>query len=58
MMFLDGRLQYVKYFEPDGIALRQTFDFPVLGGGIMLYPYPHPEQITLPKHLKVRQVTN
>jgi saccharopine dehydrogenase-like NADP-dependent oxidoreductase len=57
-MFLDGELKYVKYFEDDGIALRQTFDFPVLGDGILLYPYPHPEQVTLPRYLKTKQVTN
>ena len=57
-MFLDGELKYVKYFEEDGIALRQTFDFPVLGQGIQLYPYPHPEQVTLPEYIKTRQVTN
>ncbi len=57
-MFLDGELKYVKYFEEDGIALRQTFDFPVLGGDILLYPYPHPEQVTLPRYIKTRQVTN
>jgi len=56
-MFLDGKLQYVKYFGEDGIALRQTFTFPVLGE-VPLYPYPHPEQVTLPRYLKVRQVTN
>ncbi|WP_028315133.1 saccharopine dehydrogenase family protein [Desulfatibacillum aliphaticivorans] len=57
-MFLDGELKYVKYFEEDGIALRQTFDFPVLGGDVLLYPYPHPEQVTLPRYIKTRQVTN
>jgi saccharopine dehydrogenase (NAD+, L-lysine-forming) len=56
-MFLDGKLQYVKYFGADGMALRQTFNFPVLGE-VPLYPYPHPEQVTLPRYLKVRQVTN
>ena len=56
-MFLDGRLRYVKYFGADGIALRQTFNFPVLGE-VPIYPYPHPEQVTLPRYLKVRQVTN
>ncbi len=56
-MFLDGELRYVRYFEPDGIALRETFDFPVLGP-MPLFPYPHPEQVTLPRYLKVRQVTN
>lgn len=57
-MFLDGSLTHVKYFEPEGIALRQAFDFPVVGSDIPIYPYPHPEQVTLPKYLKVRQVTN
>lgn len=57
-MFLDGKLTYVKYFRQDGIALRQTFDFPIVGKNIPLYPYPHPEQVTLPKYIKVRQVTN
>ncbi len=56
-MFLDGELKYVKYFEPSGIALRQSFEFPVLGE-VPLYPYPHPEQVTMPRYLKVRQVTN
>jgi len=56
-MFLEGELKYVKYFEPDGIALRQTFDFPIVGE-CPLYPYPHPEQVTMPRYMKVRQVTN
>lgn len=56
-MFLDGQLTYVKYFEPDGIALRQTFDFPILGD-VPLYPYPHPEQVTMPRYIKTKQVTN
>jgi len=57
-MFLDGKLQYVKFFEKEGLALRQTFNFPVLGDNIQLYPYPHPEQVTLPRYIDVRQVTN
>ncbi len=57
-MFLDGELMYVGYFEKEGIALRTTFDFPVLGKGIKVYPYPHPEQVTIPRYIKVRQVTN
>lgn len=56
-MFLDGELKYVKYFGPDGIALRQSFVFPVLGE-VPLYPYPHPEQVTMPRYVKTRQVTN
>lgn len=57
-MFLNGEIRYVKYFEDDGIALRQTFDFPVIGKGIELYPYPHPEQITIPEFMDVKRVTN
>ncbi len=56
-MYLDGRLQYVKYFEPSGIALRESFNFPVLGE-VPLFPYPHPEQITMPRYIKCKRVTN
>lgn len=57
-MYLDGELKYVRYFKEDGIALRQTFDFPLIGKDIPLYPYPHPEQLTLPRYIKVKNVTN
>ena len=57
-MFLDGELRYVKFFEPEGVALRERVDFHGLGDGVLVYPYPHPEQVTLPKHLKLRRVTN
>jgi saccharopine dehydrogenase (NAD+, L-lysine forming) len=56
-MFLDGKLTHVKYFREDGIALRETFDFPVLGK-VPLYPYPHPEQVTIPNYIKTKRVTN
>ncbi len=56
-MYLDGKLQYVDYFGEDGIALRQSFDFPYIGP-TTIYPYPHPEQVTLPQHIPVRRVTN
>ena len=56
-MYLDGKLRYVDYFGEDGIALRQSFDFPYIGP-TKIYPYPHPEQVTLPQHIPVRQVTN
>ena len=56
-MFLDRRLKTVKYFGEDGIALRQTFNFPILGE-VPVYPYPHPEQVTLPKYIKCNEVTN
>lgn len=57
-MFLDGKLTTVKFFEPDGIALREKVDFYRLGKNITVYPYPHPEQVTLPRFIKVNQVTN
>ncbi len=57
-MFLDGELRYVKFFEEDGIELRRTFDFPVIGNDINVYPYPHPEQVTIPKYIPLKQVTN
>jgi len=57
-MYLDGRLRYVKFFEPDGKALRTTFDFPMLGDHIPVYPYPHPEQVTIPRYINLKQVTN
>ncbi len=57
-MFLDGELKQVKFFEDDGIALRQTFDFPAIGNNIPVYPYPHPEQVTIPKYIPLKQVTN
>ena len=56
-MYLDGQLKYVKYFGEDGISLRQKFTFPVVGE-VLLYPYPHPEQVTIPHYIKCRQVTN
>jgi len=56
-MFLDGKLQHVKYFEDDGIALRERFTFPQVGE-TLLYPYPHPEQITIPKYIPLKHVTN
>jgi saccharopine dehydrogenase (NAD+, L-lysine-forming) len=56
-MYLDGKLEYVKYFEKDGLALRQTFDFPLIGE-VPIYPYPHPEQVTLPRYIDLKQVTN
>ncbi len=57
-MFLEGELRYVRFFEPDGLALRQKVDFHLIGDGITVYPYPHPEQITMPQHIACRQVTN
>jgi saccharopine dehydrogenase (NAD+, L-lysine-forming) len=57
-MYLDGELKYVHFFEPDGLALRERVDFHLVGRGVMVYPYPHPEQLTLPRHVRCRRVTN
>lgn len=57
-MYLDGELKKVRFFEEDGLALRTKVDFHLLGEDIPVYPYPHPEQITMPQHIQLRRVTN
>ena len=57
-MYLDGTLKYVKFFEPEGLALREKVAFHLLGDDIRVYPYPHPEQVTMPRYMKLKQVTN
>ena len=56
-MYLDGKMTHVRYFEKDGLALRTTFTFPILGE-VPVYPYAHPEQVTLPRSMKLKRVTN
>lgn len=56
--FIDGEIKNVKFFEEDGVALQEEVDFHLLGSGIRVYPYPHPEQITMPKYIRVNRVTN
>ncbi len=57
-MYLGGKLEYVSFFEPDGMALREKVDFHLLGEGFQVYPYPHPEQLTIPNHIQLQRVTN
>ena len=57
-MFLEGEQRTVRFFEPDGMALRERVDFHLIGSDIPVYPYPHPEQITMPQHIACQQVTN
>jgi saccharopine dehydrogenase (NAD+, L-lysine forming) len=57
-MFLDGELKHVSFFREDGVALRQEVDFYRLGEKIRVYPYPHPEQVTIPRYIPARRVTN
>lgn len=57
-MFLDGKFTTVKLFAPSGKALEEETDFENVGR-YNVYPYPHPETITLPRFLKgVKRVTN
>jgi saccharopine dehydrogenase (NAD+, L-lysine-forming) len=57
-VFLDGEYKKVKLFEESGKALEEETDFRDVGT-YPVYAYPHPETITLPKHIKgVKRVTN
>ncbi|GBD94065.1 lysine 6-dehydrogenase [bacterium BMS3Abin05] len=57
-VFLNGKLTTVKLFEKSGRALEEMADFPEVGT-FPVYAYPHPETITLPRHIKgVQRVTN
>lgn len=56
-MFLDGKSTTVHFFDDDGIALREDIEFHQIGTH-RVYPYPHPETITLPKYIKCKRVTN
>ena len=57
-VYLDGELRSVRFFEPDGIALRDEVSLHLVGERVKVYPYPHPEQVTIPQYLKLRRVTN
>ena len=57
-VFLDGKFTIVKLFEDSGKALEEETEFENVGT-YRVYAYPHPETITLPRHLKgVKRVTN
>ncbi|MCK6556577.1 saccharopine dehydrogenase NADP-binding domain-containing protein [Candidatus Binatia bacterium] len=57
-LFIDGRLITVRQLEPSGQAYVREVDFPDVGR-YPVYPYPHPETITLPRYLPtLRRATN
>lgn len=57
-LFVDGEFIAVRQLEESGAAFVQTEDFPDLGP-YPVYPYPHPETITLPKAFpSLRKATN
>jgi saccharopine dehydrogenase (NAD+, L-lysine-forming) len=58
-VFLDGQAQLVA--QAESAALEEEVEFINLEGKYRVYPYPHPEPITLPMFLKTRglkRVTN
>ena len=57
-LFTQGQGKEVDFFSPEGIAQQEVVDFKLLGKH-RVYPYPHPETITLPQFIKgVKRVTN
>jgi len=57
-LFVDGEFITVRMLEESGQAFIEETEFKDIGA-YPVYPYPHPETITLPKHLKgIRRVTN
>lgn len=56
-MFLDGEFKVVRFFEKEGIDLQEEVDFHLVGMH-RVYPYPHPETITLPNYIPCQRVTN
>jgi len=57
-LFIDGRFIQVRQLEPSGQAYVQQTEFRNVGT-FPVYPYPHPETITLPKHIPgLRRATN
>lgn len=57
-VFVDGEQRLVRMLEPSGQAFVTETDFRDVGR-FPVYPYPHPETITLPQHLPgLRRATN
>lgn len=57
-LYVDGRHITVRMLEPSGQAFVQDTEFRDVGT-FPVFPYPHPETITLPRHLpSLQRVTN
>jgi len=57
-LFIDGEFRTVRMLEPDGQAFVTETEFRDVGT-YPVYPYPHPETITLPRYLPgLRRATN
>lgn len=57
-LFIDGEFREVRMLDDDGAAFVTETDFRDVGR-YPVYPYPHPETITLPRHLPgLQRATN
>lgn len=57
-LFVDGEFVHVRMLEESGTSFAEDVEFRDVGT-YTVYPYPHPETITLPKHLAgIKRVTN
>ena len=57
-LFVDGKFVQVRMLDEDGLAFAEDTEFRDVGV-YKVYPYPHPETITLPKHIAgIKRVTN
>lgn len=57
-LFVDGGFVQVRMLEPSGQKYVTETEFKNIGS-YPVYPYPHPETITMPKHFKgIKRVTN
>lgn len=57
-VFVDGEQRMVRQLEPSGAEFIAETDFRDVGR-FPVYPYPHPETITLPRHFPtLRRATN
>jgi saccharopine dehydrogenase (NAD+, L-lysine-forming) len=57
-LYLDGRFVSVRQLEASGAAVTRDTEFRNVGT-YPVYPYPHPETITLPEHIPgLRRATN
>ena len=57
-VFLNGELKTVKSFTTEAMMLEEEIEFHEIGT-YRVFPYPHPEIITLPRYIKgLKRVTN
>lgn len=56
-VYVNGTIKKVGFFDKEGVALQENVDFQMVGPH-RVYPYPHPEILTLPKYIRCRRVVN